>query len=322
MFKTLFKASLLSFVGLTCLADFAYAATLRMTQEFEKEVITVGDIFNDAGKYQDRVITQAPAPGKKITFDVRTLAKIARLYKVDWQPTTRYDKVTLQRASLIIDTDYIVDTLRAELAQNSKAVYAGADRFTVKLDNKATSWHLPTDVDATIAVKSLTLNPITKRFSATLVSPAEGAPKVQRTVTGKVISMIEIPVLADTMRPGDIIAANDIDWIDIAYDKKASRLVRDEKELIGKTPRRSLIAGQAIRTHDLEEPTVISRNSTVMIRAETGALTITAKGRALDDAAKGETVRVMNLQSKKTIEGIATGYGEVTVGTVIASSGY
>ena len=46
---------------------------------------------------------------------------------------------------------------------------------------------------------------------------------------------------------------------------------------------------------------------------ERGALRITARGRALSDAAAGETVRVINLQSNKTVEGLVQPNGDILV---------
>lgn len=320
--KTLMKSALLSFIGLTFWADFAYAATLKQDATIEADVIKVEDVFEDAGKYGDRVITRAPAPGKKITFDLKVLSKIARSYRVEWAPTSRYDKITFQRSSLLITTDHIKDSLRTHLVNEDKALMPGAHELVVELDNRTLSWHLPTDTETTIAIQNFSFDPVSKRFSALMVSPATGETLVRQNVTGKAISMIEVPVFAETMRAGDIIAENDLDWVEVAYDRRVARALVKAEEIVGKTPRRSIMAGQPLRPTDLEEPNVISRNETVIIRIKAGALTVTARGRALHDAAKGETVRVTNTQSNKTIEGIASGFGEVTIGTVLASPSY
>jgi flagellar basal body P-ring formation protein FlgA len=41
---------------------------------------------------------------------------------------------------------------------------------------------------------------------------------------------------------------------------------------------------------------------------------ITARGRAIDDGAKGEVVRVQNTRSRKTIEATVAGPSRVTIG--------
>jgi flagella basal body P-ring formation protein FlgA len=40
---------------------------------------------------------------------------------------------------------------------------------------------------------------------------------------------------------------------------------------------------------------------------------LTAQGKALDDGAKGDTVRIHNSRSKNTVEGVVVGDGKVRV---------
>jgi flagella basal body P-ring formation protein FlgA len=42
-------------------------------------------------------------------------------------------------------------------------------------------------------------------------------------------------------------------------------------------------------------------------------MTLTAQGRASEDGAKGDTIRVLNMQSKKMIEGVVVGPDRVRV---------
>lgn len=42
-------------------------------------------------------------------------------------------------------------------------------------------------------------------------------------------------------------------------------------------------------------------------------LTLTTSGRALENGSKGEAIRVLNVQTKKTVEGIVVGAGRISV---------
>jgi flagella basal body P-ring formation protein FlgA len=48
---------------------------------------------------------------------------------------------------------------------------------------------------------------------------------------------------------------------------------------------------------------------------ESPGLLLTAKGQALEDGAKGETIRIMNTQSNRTIEAVVTAAGTARVST-------
>jgi flagella basal body P-ring formation protein FlgA len=65
---------------------------------------------------------------------------------------------------------------------------------------------------------------------------------------------------------------------------------------------------------------LVARNSTVTIVLQTGYLRLTAQGKAIEDGAKGDTIRVTNLQSKKTIEAVVAGPDFVTVQSGVHSA--
>src|SRR3546814_18630578 len=67
------------------------------------------------------------------------------------------------------------------------------------------------------------------------------------------------------------------------------------------SPRRPIRAQDVIRTTDLETPVMVTKNSMVIIRLQTDRMQLTVQGRALDDGAEGDVVRVMNSQSNNVV---------------------
>lgn len=61
------------------------------------------------------------------------------------------------------------------------------------------------------------------------------------------------------------------------------------------------------------EPRAILRGDEVTISLKNGGLALTAPGRALSDAARGEDLRVLNLSSNKTLTATTVGPGHVRV---------
>jgi flagella basal body P-ring formation protein FlgA len=59
---------------------------------------------------------------------------------------------------------------------------------------------------------------------------------------------------------------------------------------------------------------VIAKNDAVSVQYRAGAIRLSLKGKALNAAAPGEPVRVMNAQSKTVIDAIAAGPGLAVVG--------
>src|SRR5262249_25624023 len=60
-------------------------------------------------------------------------------------------------------------------------------------------------------------------------------------------------------------------------------------------------------------PDLIQRNDMVTIIYEAPGLLLTLRGKAADSGAQGDTISVLNLQSKRTVQGTVTGPGQVTI---------
>ncbi len=73
---------------------------------------------------------------------------------------------------------------------------------------------------------------------------------------------------------------------------------------IGQQLTRTVYAGHKIEAHYLSAPVLVKRNSQVSMVYTFGAMRLSAKGRALQAGAKGETVTVMNISSRKKITAI------------------
>ena len=57
----------------------------------------------------------------------------------------------------------------------------------------------------------------------------------------------------------------------------------------------------------------MQRNDTVTLIYEAPGLTLTLRGQAQDAGALGDTISVINSQSKRVVQGVVTGPGRVTV---------
>jgi flagella basal body P-ring formation protein FlgA len=74
-----------------------------------------------------------------------------------------------------------------------------------------------------------------------------------------------------------------------------------------------LRAGQALKTADLAKPDLVTRDQNVTLTYESTGLYLTIRGKALEGGTEGDVVNVLNLQSKRTISGVVTGRGQVSV---------
>jgi flagella basal body P-ring formation protein FlgA len=68
-----------------------------------------------------------------------------------------------------------------------------------------------------------------------------------------------------------------------------------------------------LRPADLMKPDLVGRNDMVTIIFEGRGITLTARGKAIDAGAEGETVSVLNPQSKRILHATVQGPGVVVV---------
>lgn len=110
----------------------------------------------------------------------------------------------------------------------------------------------------------------------------------------------------DILRPGEVITqANSSPPDDVWQDEHAS--------LLGREVKRVVYAGQPIKAQDTRAARVIKRNQLVTMKYMRGPLEITLTGRALGAAAVNESVSVLNLESRQTVEGTVQAGGWIWV---------
>ncbi len=285
----------------------ADASTLRYSVIVEGDSVRLGDIFDDAGVYADRIVVNAPAPGRRLTLDVNFLAEAARLYRVNWRPTSRFDRVVVERAGKTIPAAEIIQRLRGDLVAEGMPKNA-----QIELTNRNFEIHVPLHMSTELDVRNVSYEAASGRFNALIMVGGEQSPQ-RLMLTGRTYSTAPVPVLRRAISPGEIIRKDDIEIIHRREDQVARDAVTDPQRLIGTTPRTRLRAGEPVRDSETRLPVMVARNAQVVIRLVHGPMTLTAQGRAEDEGGRGDVIRVRNLQSNKTFEATVTGPDAVAV---------
>jgi flagella basal body P-ring formation protein FlgA len=139
-------------------------------------------------------------------------------------------------------------------------------------------------------------------------------------VTGHVSIKRNVPILAHRLEAGTKISAADLDWIQVPEERITADVVTEPEQLIGRELRRDTVEGGILHSHDVMPPQLVKRGSLVTMKIETPYISMTAQGKAQQDGAQGEVVRVVNTQSNRTVEGvvIAPDTVEIRVASKIA----
>ena len=112
---------------------------------------------------------------------------------------------------------------------------------------------------------------------------------------------ISVPVLNHSISAGEIIKEDDISYIDVPEQKVHQRMVIDESQLVGKTPKRMIKADKPVLTHEIKIPIVMKKGALVTLVLRTPDMLLSTQAKALEDGTKGEAIRFMNTTSQKII---------------------
>jgi flagella basal body P-ring formation protein FlgA len=270
-------------------------------------IVTVGDMFEDAGELAAAPLFRAPLPGTAgiVSLDaVRQAASAAGIAEFDAEGVIR---VRVARDATAIDEATLIALINADLTKRGIAstgvtAVTTLDEPGMVINAEAT--------DRPAALISLRYMPGSGAFAARFVIAGHDKPV---DVTGRIDLMIEAPHLVSTMRAGSVLRDTDIEMklVPLKYAETSGFARRDE--LIGKALLRQSRAGMMLRSSDVGEPELVSRNDIVTVYFRSGAMTLTVKGQALDGAAKGEPLAVLNLMSRKILTAVAIGDGAVEV---------
>ncbi len=241
-------------------------------------------------------------------LNASTLYRVASALDVDWKPSSNTDQIILRREATVIPQSEIT----AALEENVKKAGVN-DKFSIQYISALADIDLPADAETTLAVTAFNYNAQSDTFNAVVVAPSAENPLKRVNISARINRLIAVPVLKNSLRNGDIIGALDIDYIDVAESNLPHGTIVDEKHLINMTPRRTINAGKIVSQNDLESPKMVDRGDSITLIFETGAMTLTAKGKSLQAGAIGDTVRVANTDSNKNLQGIVTGSREVTI---------
>ena len=290
------------------LSEFAPRVMLRDSALVDSKIITLGDVFVNTGDKADTALAYAPMPGKRAVFDARWLYRVAKAYKLNWRPLTNRDTIVVQRESSIISQEEITEQLRQTLVEQ------GADpEMEIHFSTRIVNIHIAGDGMSEVGFENVNFNTRTLQFSAMMHAPAGDPTAPRKRVTGRLHETTEIPVAARRILKGEIINKSDLRWLKVRTSRLQNDAISNLEDLIGKTPRRGIREGQAIRSSTIQRPVLIKKGSLVTIILRAKKMLLTAQGKALQPGSEGDVIRIANTQSNHTIEAEVIGSGRAAV---------
>ena len=285
--------------------------TLRASVNVTSDVVRVGDLIDNAGAAAQIPVYRSPDLGTTGALPVAQVLNVLRAKQVIGVMTGDIKEVQVTRLARTLANKELEDAVASALER--RFGLGDAANLTVTFDRGVAEMRLD-------ASNSGVLHPVATRYDARsgrfdvafeIANDSTTAPTKLR-LTGTAIETVEVAVLTRDIDRSEMLKASDV-----AQERRPKAEVAGEPALreraVGMQLRRPMRAGTPIRVADIAKPELVSRDQSVTVIYQVPGIYLTTRGKAIDNGAEGDTVSVLNLQTKRTLTGIVTGRGQVTV---------
>jgi flagella basal body P-ring formation protein FlgA len=269
-------------------------------------VVTIGDMFEDAGLAAEDAIFRAPKPGTSGMVRVTDIQAAVGRLGLSFDPQG-LDAVRVSRASSLVDESTLEALITADLA--GRGILATGMSANVHFANPIPAINAEA-VSQPASIVGLRYMPGTGSFSARI---AIAGLEQSIEVAGSIELLIEAPHLTRSFPAGTILSQSDVVMRPVPLRFAESTGVAQLNDVVGKALTRQSREGMMLKPNDVAVPALIAKNDLVTIYFRQGAMTLTVKGQAITSATRGAPVQVLNLMSKRVISATAIAAGAVEV---------
>lgn len=298
---------LLGLLVLLSSTTWALAVSHNPQVQIDRPAIRLSDVFVGLPVTQDVDIAVAPNPGRSVTYDYTVLSRLAQRYGLGWEASSYGDQTVITRASSRINAAMVADAVVKQLRDSGVQ-----GELEVLLDQRSLEINLPAALKPEFSMHDFGYDKSNQRFHGEILAAVDTPSFQQIAITGRVSNVVAVPVLNKPLSQGTVIGKTDIDWVKLPADR-ATDYVRAEADLVGMEVRRQMPEQAALRPQDLLPRRIVLRGTLVTMQVVVPGMQLTAQGRALQDGALGEVIRVTNTTSNRVVEAKIVGAGLVEV---------
>lgn len=300
------KLVLVSVLSLTA-ATAEAAPALRGDVTVTTRVVTVADMFNDAGALAETAIFSAPAPGTTGRVDLATIRAAAARVGITSFEANGLAAVNVTRAGMTVDETTLKDLVTADLS--ARGLLGPGVNSTVQFSRFVDPIQVST-TGVAVRLDSLRYTAGGRDFAARFLL-ADGSQVLD--LSGTIDMTMEMPHLAANLPAGTIILPEHLVMRPVPAAQANAYAYAPIEQLVGMALNRQSREGMLLRLSDVSAPLAVSKNDLVTILYRRGPMTLTVKGQAITSASRGSSLQVLNLMSKRVISATAVAPGTVEV---------
>jgi flagella basal body P-ring formation protein FlgA len=280
--------------------------TLRHETTVTSDVVRIGDLVDNAGTHATIAIFRAPDLGQTGRVAVERVIEALLPHEVADLETRGLTEVVVTRASATITPKDIEARITQALAGRQRNTEAA--NLTLTFDAEPRAFHIEPGTELRIA--RMAFDPRGGRFDVLFERP--GNRNLMR-FTGTYVETFEAAALTRPIAANEILRASDVTIVRRPKAEFQANIITVVDRAVGLAARRAMRPGDVLRQTDLGKAELVARNDNVTITFQVPGITLTMRGKALEGGAQGDTISVMNAQSKRSIQATVAGTGHVVV---------
>ena len=300
----------------------ADTAILKQNVVVESRLVTLGDLFMNAGDFANKAVFRSPSLGQSGTIQAERVVDAALQAGLRNITTNNVGTVNVSRLAERVTESDILDDLQAQL--KAKGYVDSSAEVEIQLNAHLADQHAAPGGYSPFEIRDLRFDRINGRFSANLlIFGRDDLGAIH--LGGHAIETIMVPVLARAIGRGEVVSQSDVSLTPLPRQKVQASRPALMNEIIGKAARQTLRAGTIASAAFFTEPDMVKRSDMVTIIFSAGNLNLSIMGKALSDGSKGDIIPVQNSQTNRIIRAEIIDHGllEISqpVSTTVASLG-
>jgi flagella basal body P-ring formation protein FlgA len=289
------------------------APALRSSVTVTGGIVRIGDLIENAGAVADVAIFRSPDLGTRGTVPTASIVDAIRQHQLVDIDTRGLAEVIVTRASRAIQAQDISATIAQALA--AQYGIGDAQNISVYFDRDVHALQVETNATGDLQVLNLTYDPHSTRFDVTLDLPSSAELHRQPArFTGTALETVAAVTVDHPVERGTLLKESDLTVL--RRPKSEGGTISSIAQVVGLAARHELRPDQPLHAADLIKPDIVQHNDTVAIIYQAPGIVLTLRGQAQAGGAIGDTIGVLNVESKRIVQGVITAPGRVTVNAV------
>ena len=296
------------------LAQSAPPPALRASVTVTSDVVRIGDLVENAGPVANIPIFRSPDLGTTGAVATDRIVAAIAPHQLIGINTRGLAEVIVTRASRAITAQEI--SRRVAQALSGQYGFSDPHNILITFDHELRTLQVEPSATGELQVESLSYDPRSSHFDITFSLPSSVEMRRQSAIhyIGTATATIDALGVDHPIERGQVVKSSDVTVLQRPKTEVAA--LTDMKAVVGMAARRALQPNQPLTAADLMKPEIVQRSGTVTIVYQAPGITLTLRGQAQDAGALGDTINVLNLESKRVVQAVVTGPDRVSVSAI------